>query len=123
MSARRQLLLSPLTGNYRRLRRQWCDEWRIWTTEWNVIVFNDKSRFFLQHHVDGTDCSPNLSPIENMSMLTQRLVQHSAIPDQLWQYEETGWTAVPEEYIQSLIDSLPRRVAVVIAINDGYTNY
>ncbi|GFX86843.1 transposable element Tcb1 transposase [Trichonephila clavipes] len=50
MSARRPLLLLHLTGNHR--HRQWCDERRPWTTEWNDIVFTDKSCFCLQHH-DG----------------------------------------------------------------------
>ncbi|GFU60368.1 transposable element Tcb1 transposase [Trichonephila clavipes] len=35
LSARRPLLGLPLTQNYRRLRRQWCDERRIW----NEVVF------------------------------------------------------------------------------------
>ncbi|GFY01509.1 transposable element Tcb1 transposase [Trichonephila clavipes] len=42
----------PLTHNHRRLRRQWCDERRMWAAEWNEVVFTDESRIFLQHH-DG----------------------------------------------------------------------
>ncbi|KFM68744.1 Transposable element Tcb1 transposase, partial [Stegodyphus mimosarum] len=52
LSARRPLLLLPLTQNHRRLRRQWCDERRMLTAEWNEIVFTDESRFCLQQH-DG----------------------------------------------------------------------
>ncbi|UYV70845.1 Transposase [Cordylochernes scorpioides] len=52
LSARRPLLRLPLTQNHRRLRRQWYNERRMWTAEWNVIVFTDESRFCLQHH-DG----------------------------------------------------------------------
>ncbi|UYV74262.1 hypothetical protein LAZ67_11002704 [Cordylochernes scorpioides] len=52
LSARRTLLRLPLTQNHRRFRRQWCDERRMWTAEWNEIVFTDESRFCLQHH-DG----------------------------------------------------------------------
>ncbi|UYV82234.1 Transposase [Cordylochernes scorpioides] len=52
LSARRLLLRLPLTQNHRRLRRQWCDERRMWTAEWNEIVFTDESRLCLQHH-DG----------------------------------------------------------------------
>ncbi|UYV68197.1 hypothetical protein LAZ67_5003357 [Cordylochernes scorpioides] len=52
MSARCLLLRLPLTQNHRRLRRQWCDERKIWTAEWNEIVFTEESRFCLQHH-DG----------------------------------------------------------------------
>ncbi|UYV83511.1 hypothetical protein LAZ67_23001281 [Cordylochernes scorpioides] len=42
LSARRPLLRLPLTQNHRRLRRQWCDERRMWTAEWNEIVFTDE---------------------------------------------------------------------------------
>ncbi|GFU93814.1 transposable element Tcb1 transposase [Trichonephila clavipes] len=42
----------PLTQNHRRLRRQWCDERRMWLAEWNEVVFTDESRICLQHH-DG----------------------------------------------------------------------
>ncbi|GFX04632.1 transposable element Tcb1 transposase [Trichonephila clavipes] len=34
------------------LRRQWCDERRMWDEEWNEVVFTDESRICLQHH-DG----------------------------------------------------------------------
>ncbi|GFT76488.1 transposable element Tcb1 transposase [Trichonephila clavipes] len=50
--ARRPLLGLPLTQNHRRLRRQWCDERRMWAAEWNEVVFTDESRICLQHH-DG----------------------------------------------------------------------
>ncbi|UYV78932.1 hypothetical protein LAZ67_17000304 [Cordylochernes scorpioides] len=52
MSERRPLPRLPLTQNHRGLRRQWCDERRMWTAEWNEIVFSDESRFCLQHHHD-----------------------------------------------------------------------
>ncbi|GFX04429.1 transposable element Tcb1 transposase [Trichonephila clavipes] len=38
--------------NHRCLRRQWCDERRMWVAEWNEVVFTDESRICLQHH-DG----------------------------------------------------------------------
>ncbi|GFV42978.1 transposable element Tcb1 transposase [Trichonephila clavipes] len=47
------------------------------------------------------------------SMLTQRLTQitpPAATPDQLWQRVEAAWSAVPQEHIQSLFESMPRRV-------------
>ncbi|GFU96786.1 transposable element Tcb1 transposase [Trichonephila clavipes] len=49
---RRPLLGIPLTQNHRRLRRQWCDEKRMWVAEWNEVVFNDESRICPQHHDD-----------------------------------------------------------------------
>ncbi|GFU61847.1 transposable element Tcb1 transposase [Trichonephila clavipes] len=39
-----------LTQNHRRLRRQWCGERRMWTADWNEVVFTDESRNCLQHH-------------------------------------------------------------------------
>ncbi|GFY05045.1 transposable element Tcb1 transposase [Trichonephila clavipes] len=44
LCARRPLLGLPLTQNHRRLRRQWCDERRMWVAEWDEVVFTDKSR-------------------------------------------------------------------------------
>ncbi|GFX99080.1 transposable element Tcb1 transposase [Trichonephila clavipes] len=52
LSARRPFLGLPLTQNHRRLRRQWCDERRMWAVEWNEVVFTDESRICLQH-LDG----------------------------------------------------------------------
>ncbi|GFV35425.1 transposable element Tc1 transposase [Trichonephila clavipes] len=189
ISARRPLLGLLLTRNHRCLRRQWCDERRMWAAEWNEVVFTDESHICLQHH-DGRirvwrhhgermlkSCamhrhtgpalgimglvtaifqhdnaqphvarivqsffvnhqiellpwptrSPDLLPIENMwSMVAQRLTQitpPAAIPDQLWQCVEAAWSAVPQKHIQSLYESMPRRVAAVIPNNGDYTGY
>ncbi|GFY36526.1 transposable element Tcb1 transposase [Trichonephila clavipes] len=59
--------------------------------------------FFSSHQIEllpWPACSTNLSPIENTwSMLAQRLARDTppaATPDQLWQYVEAAWTAVPQ---------------------------
>ncbi|GFW57609.1 transposable element Tcb1 transposase [Trichonephila clavipes] len=49
LSARRPLLGLPLKQNHRRLRRQWCDERRMWVAGRNEVVFTDESRICLQH--------------------------------------------------------------------------
>ncbi|GFU67180.1 transposable element Tcb1 transposase [Trichonephila clavipes] len=71
--------------------------------------------------------SPDLSPIENMwSMVAQRLTQitpPAATPDLLWPRVEAAWSAVPQEHIQSLFESMPKRVAAVISNNGGYSGY
>ncbi|GFW22213.1 transposable element Tcb1 transposase [Trichonephila clavipes] len=87
-------------------------------------------RFFVNHQIELLPWparSPDLSPIENMcSMDAQRLTQitpPAATPDQLWQRVEAAWSAVPQEDIQSLFGSMPRRVAAVISNNGGYSGY
>ncbi|GFX80618.1 transposable element Tcb1 transposase [Trichonephila clavipes] len=87
-------------------------------------------RFFVNHQIELLPWparSPDLSPIENMwSTVAQRLTQitlPAATPDQLWQRVEAAWSAVPQEHIQSLFESMPRRVAVVMSNNSGYSGY
>ncbi|GFU41961.1 transposable element Tcb1 transposase [Trichonephila clavipes] len=131
MSARLPLLRLPLTGNHRRLLYQ-C------AMNGGHGQWNGTTLCLLTNPVSGCNitmielllwstCSPNLSPIENVwSMLAQRLVRDTpttATPDHLWQYVEVTWTAVPQGYIQNLFDSMLRHATVVIANNDGYTNY
>ncbi|GFT50503.1 transposable element Tcb1 transposase [Trichonephila clavipes] len=50
LSPRRPLLGLPLTQNHRSLHHQWCEERRMWVTEWHEVVFTDKSRICLQQH-------------------------------------------------------------------------
>ncbi|GFS69886.1 transposable element Tcb1 transposase [Trichonephila clavipes] len=72
-------------------------------------------------------CSPDLLPFKNMwFILAQRLAWNTppaATSDQLWQYVEVTWTAVPQGYIQRLFDSMWMHLAAVIANNGGYANY
>ncbi|GFU63835.1 transposable element Tcb1 transposase [Trichonephila clavipes] len=87
-------------------------------------------RFFVNHQIEllsWSARSPDLSPIENTwSMVAQQLTQitpPAATPDQLWQRVEAAWSAVPQERIQSLFESMPRRAAAVISNNGGYSSY
>ncbi|GFY32988.1 transposable element Tcb1 transposase [Trichonephila clavipes] len=86
--------------------------------------------FFVNHKIEllpWTSRSPDVLPIENMwSMVAQRLTQitpPASTADQLWQRVEAAWSAVPQEHIQSLFESLPRCVAAVISNNDVYSGY
>ncbi|GFX58531.1 transposable element Tcb1 transposase [Trichonephila clavipes] len=87
-------------------------------------------KFFVNHQIElfsWPTRSPVLSPIENMwPMVAQRLTQitpPAATPDQLWQRVEAAWSAVPQAHMQSLFESMPRRVAAVISNNCGYSGY
>ncbi|GFW06583.1 hypothetical protein TNCV_2189161 [Trichonephila clavipes] len=53
-------------------------------------------------------------------MVAQQLTQvtpPAATPDQLWQRMEATWSAVPQEHIQSLFESMPRREPTPLATN------
>ncbi|GFT47033.1 transposable element Tcb1 transposase [Trichonephila clavipes] len=110
----------------------------MWVAEWNEVVFTEESRICLQHH-DGrirgermvNNCvmhrHTDLLTIENMwSMVAQRLTQiapPAATLDQLWQRVEAACSAVPQEHIQILFESMPKRVAAGISNNGGYSGY
>ncbi|GFV47446.1 transposable element Tcb1 transposase [Trichonephila clavipes] len=60
------------------------------------------------------------------SMVAQRFTQitpPAATTDQLWQREEASWSAVPPKHIQSVFESMPRRVTAVISNNGSYSGY
>ncbi|UYV61627.1 hypothetical protein LAZ67_1005604, partial [Cordylochernes scorpioides] len=63
--------------------------------------------------------SPDLSPIEHVWDIIGRRLHALPQPrseDELWQMVEREWRAIPQDAIRTLIDSLPRRVAVCIAV-------
>lgn len=72
-------------------------------------------------------CSPDLNPIEHVwDIIGRRLRQYAHAPandEELWQRINVEWTAVPQNTIQHLVDSLPRRVAAVLKAAGGYTRY
>ncbi|GFU01019.1 transposable element Tcb1 transposase [Trichonephila clavipes] len=87
-------------------------------------------RFFVNHQIElfpWPARSLDLSPILNMwSMVAQRLTQITplaATPNQLWQRVKAAWSAVSPKHIQSLFESMPRRVIAVISNNVGYSGY
>ncbi|GFU88506.1 transposable element Tcb1 transposase, partial [Trichonephila clavipes] len=56
------------------------------------------------------------------SKVAQRLTQitsPAATPEQLWQCVEAAWSAVLQEHIQSLFETMPRHVTAVISNNGG----
>ncbi|UYV84313.1 hypothetical protein LAZ67_X001823 [Cordylochernes scorpioides] len=63
--------------------------------------------------------SSELSPIEHVWDIIGRRLHALPQPrseDELWQMVEREWRAIPQDAIRTLIDSLPRRVAVCIAV-------
>ncbi|GFV98265.1 transposable element Tcb1 transposase [Trichonephila clavipes] len=87
-------------------------------------------RFFVNHQIEllsWLTVSPDLSQIENMrSIVAQRLAQippPTFTPNQLWQRVEAVWSTVPQEHIQSLFESMPRRMAAVFSNSRSYSGY
>ncbi|GFW55002.1 transposable element Tcb2 transposase [Trichonephila clavipes] len=71
--------------------------------------------------------SPDMSPIEHVwDIVGWRLARHLrpvASTDELWLRIQTIWNTLPQADIQNLFNSLPRRVAALIAARGGHTKY
>ncbi|GFU41690.1 transposable element Tcb1 transposase [Trichonephila clavipes] len=87
-------------------------------------------RFFVNHQIELLPWPArfsDLTPIQNMwCMVSQRLTQitlSAATPDQLCKRVKAAWSAVPQEHIQGLFESMPMHVAAVISNNGGYSGY
>ncbi|GFU75445.1 transposable element Tcb1 transposase [Trichonephila clavipes] len=104
----------------------------MWAPKWNEVAFTDESRICLKHH----DGRIRVWRHRGERMLNSCVMYHhtapspgimitppAATPDQLWQRVEAASCAVPQEHIQSLFESMPRRVAAVISNNGGYSGY
>ncbi len=61
--------------------------------------------------------SPDLNPIENMwSIIKSNLRRRSRIPtseDELWEAIQQEWEAIPISTINKLVNTMPRRIALV----------
>ncbi|GFU46832.1 transposable element Tcb1 transposase [Trichonephila clavipes] len=107
---------------------------------WGGIGYNSRTPLLRiigtlnsQHYISEIELlpwparSPDLSLIEKLwPRVAQRLTQNTppaATTDQLWQRLKVAWSDVPQEYIQSLLESMPRRVEAVIYSNGGYSGY
>ncbi|GFY18222.1 transposable element Tcb1 transposase [Trichonephila clavipes] len=104
----------------------------MWGAEWNEVVFTDESRMCLQHHEGRIrvwrlcgEGMPNSCVMHHHTGPSQGIMitPPAATPAQLWQRVEAAWSVVPQEHIQSLFESMPRRVAAVISNNGGYSGY
>jgi len=103
------------------------------------IVMEDNSRVHNNEYCDLTrrdlgyrrlfhpPYSPDLNPIENAwSELQGRLANfpvHARNGDVLWGQADSAWEAIPMSYINTLVDSMPRRLEAVRAAQGGETKY
>ncbi|GFX19719.1 transposable element Tcb1 transposase [Trichonephila clavipes] len=68
-----------------------------------------------------------MSPIEYVWDLVGRRLARDPCPaaskDELLLHIQAIWNFLPQADIQNLFDSMPRRIATLIAARDGYTTY
>lgn len=71
--------------------------------------------------------SPDMSPIEHVwDMVGRRLARDprpAVSKDELWLRIQAIWNSLPQADIQNLFDSMPRRIAALIAAHGGCTKY
>ncbi|GFU73112.1 DUF4817 domain-containing protein [Trichonephila clavipes] len=91
---------------------------------------NDNSILRWYHQFETTVClckGKNLSPIEKVRFtVAERLVRHQTpviMVDELWHRVETVWASVPVHAIQSLFDSMSKRISAVIIARGGRLGY
>ena len=70
-------------------------------------------------------CSADLNPIEHVWDILGRKVQQRGCQslNQLFTVLKEEWEAIPQEQLDNLISSLPRRVGAVISMRGGNTRY
>ncbi|GFY25210.1 transposable element Tc1 transposase [Trichonephila clavipes] len=71
--------------------------------------------------------SPDMSPIEHVWDIVGGRLARDLRPvvstDELWLRIQTIWNTLPQADIQNLFNSMPRRVAALIAAHGGHTKY
>ena len=70
---------------------------------------------------------PDLNPIEHLwEYLTQHLCQYKTLPKgahKLWDRVSEEWNAILPDVCQNLIESMPRRIEVVLKAKGSHTRY
>ncbi|GFW78010.1 transposable element Tcb1 transposase [Trichonephila clavipes] len=71
--------------------------------------------------------SPDMSPLEHVwDLVSQHLARDprpAASKDELFLRIQAIWNSLPQADIQNLFDSMPRRIAALIAAHGGYIKY
>lgn len=88
-------------------------------------------RDFLQHqqipNMDWPARSPDLAPIEHLWDVLGRAIRDNHPPpvnvDQLFQFLQQEWQAIPQATLQTLVHSMRRRCVACLAANGGHTRY
>jgi transposase len=77
--------------------------------------------------MDWPACSPDCNPIEHLwDMLGRRVKKRLIVPDNFNDLRvalSKEWESIPQQLIQNLINSMPRRMEAVIRARGGNTQY
>lgn len=72
-------------------------------------------------------CSPDLNPIENVWREIKRLIRNmEKLPRTVEEMQEAfrwAWDQVTDDYVISLVNTMPERMAAVIAASGGHTKW
>lgn len=84
-----------------------------WLNEHNIQVMED-----------WPPKGPDMNPVENVwAELVRRVRYDSTNQDQLWENVLHAFHQLPDDYFETLIESMPRRIHAVIAKNGHWTKY
>lgn len=115
--------------------REWCLEEK---EQENMVFQQDNASCHKSHLVmdwlkeqkiqllDHPPQSPDLNPIENLwRILKLKIHENNDITslNQLWEVFEKEWEDIDQDICQKLVESMPRRLAAVIAAKGGHTKY
>jgi transposase len=79
------------------------------------------------YRMDWPACSPDLNPIEHVwDKLGRQIRSHPVVPDNLNDLRIAlleEWERIPQDYVQNLFESMPRRMEAVIRARGGNTRY
>ena len=86
--------------------------------------------FLQQHQVTQMDWparSPNLAPIENLWDILGRRVNDNHLPaansDQLFQFLQQEWNAIPQQTLVTLVQSMRKRCVECLTANGSFMYY
>ena len=85
-------------------------------------------QWFQDNHLSVMDWapqSPDLNPIENLWEIVNRRINREGVrnKDQLFEQIQKAWVAIPQSFIDHLIESMPRRCKAVIDNKGFATKY
>ena len=88
-----------------------------WSREWSHILLLDV--------LEQPPNSPDLNPIEQVwagpKVDIKAARPYTTCEEELWELAEQLWWAIPQEYIDNLVESIPGRLKIVKMSRSGHT--